>query len=77
MHLLLKKAKLVSTSLSYFYKLILTVLKKGIGKNKPWEIQYRNCRVFDPKKLDVDLKEEFSQVHADLCNKLNEIFLNN
>ena len=35
MHLLLKKAKLVSTSLSYFYKLILTVLKKGIGKNKP------------------------------------------
>ena len=65
----------VSTGLSEFHKLVLTVLKTSIVKNKLQEIQYRNCKYFDPRKFNKDLKEEFSREYVDSCSKFDEIFL--
>ena len=55
-----QSTKTVSTALSDFHKLVLTVLETSIVKNKPREIQHRNYKYFDPRKINRDLKEEFS-----------------
>ena len=47
-----QNTKTVSTGLSDFHKLVLTVLKTSIVKNKPQEIQYRNCKYFDSRKFN-------------------------
>ena len=65
-----QSTKTISTGLSDFHELVLTVLKTSIVKNKPREIQYRN---FDSRKFNRDLKEEF--VYVDTCGKSDEIFL--
>ena len=70
-----QSTKTVSTGLSDFHKLLLTVFKSSIVKNKPWEIQYRNYKYFDPEKFNRDLKEEFSHEYADSCSKFDEMFL--
>ena len=57
--------KTVSTGLLDFHKLILTVLKTSIIKNKPREIQYKNNKYFDSRKFNRDLKEEFSRECVD------------
>ena len=46
----------VSTGLSDFQKLVLTVLKTTISKNKPREIHYKNYKKFDSLKFNADLK---------------------
>ena len=66
-----QSTKTVSTGLSEFHKLVLTVLKTSIVKNKLPEIQYRNYKYFDPRAL----KEEFSRQYGDSCSKFDEIFL--
>ena len=68
-----QSTKTISTGLSDFHKLVLTVLKTSIVKNKPREIQYRNYKYFDSRKFNRDLKEEF--VYVDTCGKFDEIFL--
>ena len=50
----------VSTGLSDFHKLVLTVLKTIISKNKPREIHYRNYKKFDSLKFNIDLKNAFA-----------------
>ena len=65
----------VSTGLSDFHKLVLTVLKTSIVENKPREIKYRNNKYFDSRKFNRDLKEEFSREYVDSCSKFDEIFL--
>ena len=68
-----QSTKIVSTGLSEFHKLVLTVLKTSIVKNKLREIQYRNCKYFDSRKFNRDLKEEFSREYVDSCSKFDEI----
>ena len=70
-----QSTKTESTGLSDFHKLVLTVLKTSIVKNKPREIQYRNYKYFDSRKFNRDLKEEFPREYVDLCSKFDEIFL--
>ena len=57
--------KTVSTGLSDFHKLLLTVLKTSIVKNKLREIQYRNYRYFDSRKFNRDLNKEFLREYVD------------
>ena len=66
--------KTVSTGFSDFHKLVLTVLKNSIVKNKPREIQYRNYKYFDSRDFNRDLKEEFLLEYIDSCSKFGEIF---
>ena len=69
-----QSTKKVSTGSSDFHKLVLTVLKTSIVKNKPREIQYRNYKYFDSRKFNKDLKEEFLREDVDSCIKFDEIF---
>ena len=70
-----QRTKTVSTGLSDFHKLVLTVLKTNIVKNKPREIQYRDYKYFDSRKFNRDMKDEFSREYVDSCSKFDEIFL--
>ena len=70
-----QSTKTVSTGLSDFHKLVLTVLKTTIVKNKPREIQYRNYKYFYSGKFDRDLKEEFSREYVDSRRKSDDLFL--
>ena len=67
--------KTVSTGFSDFHKLVLTVLKTSIVKNKPRETQYINYKYFDSRNFNRDLKEEFSREYIDSCSKFGEMFL--
>ena len=69
-----QSTKTVSTGLLDFHKLILTVLKTSIIKNKAREIQYKNNKYFDSRKFNRDLKEEFSREYVDPCSKLMRYF---
>ena len=64
----------VSTGLSDFHKLVLTVLKTAIVQNKPQEIQHRNYKYFDSGKFYRDLKKEFPLEYVDSCIKFDDIF---
>ena len=57
-----QSTKTVSNGLSDFHKLVLTVLKTSIVKNKPREIQNR---YFDSRNFNRDLNEEFSPEYVD------------
>ena len=70
-----QSTKTVSTGLSDFHKLVLTVLKTTIVKNKPREIHYRNYKYFYSGKFDRDLKEEFSREYVDSRRKFDDLFL--
>ena len=69
-----QSTKTVSIDLSNFHKFVQIVLKTSIVKNKPREIQYRDCKYFDGSKFNRDLKEEFSREHVDSCSKFDELF---
>ena len=60
-----QNSKTASTVLSDFRKLVLTVLKTSIVKNKPQEKQNRNYKYFDSKKFNRDLNEGFSRKYVD------------
>ena len=72
---LFQNTKIVSTGLSDFRKLVVTVLKTSIVKSKPREMQSRNYNFFNSRKFNRDLTEEFPHKFVDSCNKLDEIFL--
>ena len=62
-------------ALSDFHKLVLRAFKTNIIKKNPREIQYRNYKLFDSRKFNRDLTEEFSHEYVDFCNKFDEIIL--
>ena len=70
-----QNTKTVSTGLSDFYKIVLTVLKVSIVKINTQEMQYNNDKYFDSRKFNRDFKEEFSHKRVDTCNKIDEVFL--
>ena len=65
----------VSTGLSDFHKLVLTVLKTTIWKSKLREIHYRNYKKFDSLKFNVDLKNTFTHEKIESCIKFDEAFM--
>ena len=65
----------VSTGLSDFHKLVLTVLKTTISKSKPREIHYRDYKKFDSLKFNVDLKNAFAHEKIESCIKFDEVFM--
>ena len=65
----------VSTGLSDFHKLVLTVLKTTISKSKPREIHYRDYKKFDSLKFNVDLKNASAYEKIESCIKFDEIFM--
>ena len=70
-----QSTKTVSSGLSDFHKLVLTVLKTSSVKNQPRKIQYRNYKYFHSRKFSRDLKEEFSCKYVTSSSKFDEIFL--
>ena len=65
----------VSTGLSDFHELVLTVLKTTISKSKPRETHYRNYKKFDSLKFNVDLKNAFAHEKIESCIKFDEVFM--
>ena len=65
----------VSTGLSYFHKLVLTVLKTTISKSKLGEIYHRNYKKFDSLKFKVYLKNAFVNEKIESCVKFDEVFM--
>ena len=65
----------VSTGLSDFHELVLTVLKTTISKSKPREIHYRNYNKFDSLKFNVDLKNAFAHEKIKPCIQFDEVFM--
>ena len=62
----------VSTGLSDFHELVLTVL---ISKSKPREIHYRNYNRFDSSEFNVDLKNAFAHEKIKSCIQFDEVFM--
>ena len=65
----------VSTGLSYFHKLVLTVLKTTISKSKLGEIYHRSYEKFDSLKFNVYLKNAFVNEKIESCVKFDEVFM--
>ena len=65
----------VSTGLSYFHKLVLTVLKTTISKSKLGEIYHRSYKKFDSLKFNVYLKNAFVNEKIESCVKFDEVFM--
>ena len=59
-----------------FRKLVMTVLKTTIFKNKPPEIVYTNYKYFTSQNCNDKLKSFFSKENIDCCRKSNQTFLN-
>ena len=64
----------VSTGLSDFHMLVVTVLKTCFSKKKPRELEYRNYKNFDSVLFNEDLKYMFSQDPVNSCAKFDKIF---
>ena len=52
---LFQSTNVISTGLSDFHKMIITVLKTGVPKSHPREISYRNYNRFDQEVFAADL----------------------
>ena len=65
----------VSTGLSDFHKLVLTVSKTTISKSKPRETHYRDYKKLDSLKFNVDLKNAFAHEKKESCIKFDEVFM--
>ena len=65
----------MSTGLSDFHMLVVTVLKTCFSKKKPRELEYRNYKNFDSVLFNEDLKYMFSQDPVNSCDKFDKIFL--
>ena len=50
--------KVISTGISDFHKMVVTVMKATFPKSKPREIFYRSYKKFDKEKFREDLKHE-------------------
>ena len=69
-----QNTKTVSTDLSDFHKLVLTVLKTSIVKHKPRELQYRNYTFFDSRKFNRDLTKQQRFYKKELPNLTSMCF---
>ena len=65
----------VSTGLSDFHQLVLTVLKTTVSKSKPRKIHHRDYKKFDSLKFNVDLKNAFAHEKIESFIKFDEVFM--
>ena len=65
----------VSTGLSDFHMLVVTVLKTCFSKKQPRELEYRDYKNFNSALFSEDLKYGFSQDPVNSCDKFDKIFL--
>ena len=72
--LLFQHTLTVSSGLSDFHKLALTVLKIAFSKNKPSEILHRNYKYFNSQNFNDEIKFVFSNEKIDSCSKINQTF---
>ena len=64
------------TGPSDFHKLVTTILKISIPKNKPSHINYRNYKYLNEYSFNEDLKLSFNNTDIKICEKSEEIFMN-
>ena len=65
----------LSTGLSDFHKMVITVMKKSIPKDEPKIIQYRDYKNFVENNFRIELKEKLQNTFIDNYNKFENIFL--
>ena len=65
----------VSTGLSDFHKMAVTVLKTTFKKVEPKEITYRNYKSFDKTLFTESLKKALSEQCIDSYKKFHEVFM--
>jgi hypothetical protein len=65
----------ISTGLSDFHKMVLTVLKTTFQKSKPREIIYRDYSKFDSELFKKELKESLEEKKTCEYKVFEEIFL--
>ena len=66
---------MVSTGLSDFHKMVLTVFKTTFRKNKPREIIYRDYSKFDSESFKKELKESLDEKKTGEYKVFEETFL--
>ena len=69
-----QETTVVSTGLSDFHTMPVTVLKTKFQKNKPKEITYRDYKKFDENKFKLELKSSLSKGCADY-GEFENVFL--
>ena len=67
--------KTISTGLSDFHKMVVTVLKTTFLKNKPREIIYRDYSKFNEERFSENLKRSLSSDDTHDYDKFEDIFL--
>ena len=66
---------MISTGLSDFHRMVLTVLKTTFRKNKPREIIYRDYSKFDKESFKKELKESLDEKKTGEYKVFEETFL--
>ena len=64
----LQKTTTVETGLSYFHKMVVTVLKTTFSKQGPTVINYRNYKKYDENVFKNDLREELQKIELSDLN---------
>ena len=67
---------MISTGLSDFHKMVLTVLKTTFRKNKACEIIYRGYSKFDSESFKKELKESLDEKRQANIKYLKKHFYN-
>ena len=70
-----QNTNVVSTGLSDFHKMVVTVLKSTYSKAKPKEITYRNYKNFDQDRFKADLKIALMEVEIGAYKDFEDVFL--
>ena len=70
-----QNTKAITTGLSDFHKMVVTVLKTTFQKSKPREIIYRDYSKFNEQTFRENLKEPFIENNTLDYNEFEEIFL--
>ena len=70
-----KNTTTISTGISDFHKMVLTVLKNSIPKSEPKLIQYRDYKNFVENNFREELKQMLQKEVIDNYNKFELIFL--
>ena len=70
-----QNTSVISTGLSDFHKMVLTVVKTTFRKNKPREIIYRDYSKFDSESFKKELKESLDEKKTGEYKVFEETFL--
>ncbi len=74
-HRCFQNTSAISTGLSDFHKMVVTVMNKNVPKAEPKIIQYRDYRNFVENNFSIELKEKFKNTIIDEYAKFEDIFI--